>query len=381
MKFLSLIWAGLWRRPTRTILTVLSITIAFVLVGLLQGVNVGFEEVIAKARRDLMTTNARVRGSPPMPIAMREKIASVPGVAEVVPRAYFVGMFRPPPYYDVAAIATIPDRFFALRPSLVATPEGVKAMRSVRTGMLVTPALLAYNDWKIGDTITLRSRELKLDGSPDWTFEIVGTFDSVKNPNSAALAVINYDYLDAYRAANRGTAETFYLRIADPSHSIATAAAIDATFANSGHATRTQSDQERAEANTRQMGDIAFFTNAILCAVLFTLLFLTGNTMRQAIQERIPEFGVLKAVGYSDRTVFGLAIAETLVLYAAGAFLGLAIAVALVPFAQDLSASITVSLQVIARAAALAAIFALLSAALPGWQLYRMPVVDSLAAR
>jgi putative ABC transport system permease protein len=379
MRFLPLVWAGLWRRPARTILTFLSITIGFVLVGLLQGVNAGFDEVIAKARRDLMTTNVRVRGSPPMPIAMRDKIAGIPGVAEVVPRAYFTGVYRPP--YDVAAIATIPDRFFALRPRLAAVPEGVKAMQSVRSGMLITPALLAYNDWKVGDTITLRSRELKIDGSPDWTFEIVGTFDSVENPNTATLAVINYDYLDAYRVANRGTAELFYIRIEDPKRSIATAATIDATFANSPYATRTQSDQERAEASTRQMGDIAFFTNAILFAVLFTLLFLTGNTMRQAVQERIPEFGVLKAVGYSDGRVFGLAVAEALAIYAAGAVCGLALASALVPFVRDISASITVSPVVIARAAALALIFALLSVALPSWRLYRMPVVDSLAAR
>jgi putative ABC transport system permease protein len=379
MNYLSLVWAGLWRRPARTVFTVLSITIAFLLVGLLQGVNAGFAEVIAAARRDLMTTDARVRGSPPMPIAMMEKIANIPGVAEVVPRAYFTGVLRPP--YDVAAIATVPDRFFALRPGLAATPEGLQAMQAVRSGMLATPALLKVNEWKLGDKVTLRSRELKTDGSGDWSFDIVGTFDAVENPNTAAFAIINYAYFDAYRVANRGTAERFYIRIADATRSIATAAAIDAAFANSPYATRTRSDQERAEADTRQMGDIAFFTNSILGAVLFTLLFLTGNTMRQSIHDRIPEFGLLKAVGYSDARVVGLALAETLGLYIVGACFGLSLAAAVAPFARDISETISVSSTVVARAAALAFALAAVSVALPSWRLLRLPVVESLAGR
>jgi putative ABC transport system permease protein len=379
LKYLPLLWAGLWRRPARTVFTLLSISIAFVLVGLLQGVTVGFDEAIAAARRDLMTVNARVRGSPPMPIAMMEEIANVPGVAEVVPRAYFVGAHRPP--YDVVAIATLPDRFFALRPGLAAEADGVKAMASVRNGMLATPALLTFNEWKVGDTITLRSRELKTDGSGDWSFQIVGTFDSVKNPNTSALGVINYAYLDDYRVANRGTAELFYIRIEEAKRSVATAAAIDAAFVNSAYATRTQSDQERAEANTRQMGDIAFLTNSVLAAVLFTLLFLTGNTMRQSVQDRVSEFGLLKAVGYSDSRVSGLALTEALVLYLGGACLGLAVAAALAPLAKELSQSLTVSATVFTRAMVLAICFALVSVALPSWRLYRLAVADSLAGR
>jgi len=37
VKYLMLIWAGLWRKKTRTILTMLSIVVAFLLFGLLQG--------------------------------------------------------------------------------------------------------------------------------------------------------------------------------------------------------------------------------------------------------------------------------------------------------------------------------------------------------
>jgi putative ABC transport system permease protein len=379
VKFLPLVWAGLWRRPVRSALTVLSITIAFLLVGLLQGVNAAFVEVIAAARRDLMTVNARVRGSPPMPIAMRASIANMPGVVEVVQRAYFTGIYRPP--YDVAAIATEPDGFFRLRPKLTTDAGSLAAMRTVRSGLLATPALLAMYELAVGDKVTLRSRELKVDGSGDWTFDIVGTFDSVTNPNTAALAVINYAYFDEYRVANRGTAELFYIRIADPTRSVATAAAIDRGFANSPYATRTRSDQERAEANAAQMGDIAFFTNTILGAVLFTLFFVTANTMRQSVQDRIAEFGVLKALGYSDAKVFGLALLEVLALYAAGACLGLALAAGIAPLVDDVAGAISVSWRVAVQALAIAAVLAMVSVALPSLRLYRLNPAGALAHR
>lgn len=379
MKLLPLVWAGIWRKPARSIFTVLSIAIAFVLIGLLQGVNAGFDQAIAAAARDFLITNVRVRGSPPMPIAMLEQIRTVPGVVEVVPRAYFVGSYRPP--YDTPALATEPRRFFALRPALVVEPKYLDEIERVRTGLLATPALLRFYDWKIGDLVTLRSRALKRDGSGDWTFTVVGTFDSKNDPNTAVFGVINYSYFDATRVADRGTAELFYVHISDATRSVATAAAIDRLFANSPHETRTYSDQERAEANAKQMGDIALFTNAILGAVLFMLLLLTGNTMRQSIQERIPEFGVLKAIGYSSAKCFALALAEASAIYLFAALIGLALAAMLAPLGREVATSISVSGDVVLRAIAAAIALAFLSVALPSWRVCRLSVIAALAAR
>jgi putative ABC transport system permease protein len=379
MKFLPLIWSGLWRKPARTLLTAASIAIAFLLIGLLQGVNAGFDTAIAKARRDYLMTDARVRGSPPMPIAMLEQIKKVPGVVAATQRAYFVADYRPP--YGIAAIATEPERFFELRPNLASNAEALEAMRRTRNGMLATPPLLKMFDWKIGDAVTVRSRELKQDGSGDWEFVIVGVFDAVETPTDTALAVINYAYLDGARVANRGTVERFYVRIADPNRSVITANAIDRLFENSSYPTRTRSDQERAEADTRQMGDIAFFTNAIVAAVLFTLLFLTGNTMRQSIEERLGDFAVLKAVGFSDEKCFGFALLEAVAIFTVAAIAGLALAAAIAPLAREVSATIAVSWSVVIQALLLAILLALVSVALPSWRLYRLSVIAALGRR
>ena len=112
--------------------------------------------------------------------------------------------------------------------------------------------------------------------------------------------IVNYAYFDEARMFDKGRAFAFIASIDDPLRSPQVCAAIDALFANSPDETLTQNETEYAQAQLRQLGDVGAMVNAIVGAVLFTLLFLTGNTMRQAVRERIPELAVLKAIGYSD---------------------------------------------------------------------------------
>jgi putative ABC transport system permease protein len=375
MKFMPLIWAGLWRRPVRTILTASSIVIAFVLLGLLQGVNAGFDKAIAAANRNFLVTGTRVRGGANMPISAINKILSVPGVKNVAPRAYFMEDDQRSGGNYLAALATEPELFFRMLPGAKVDRKNLDAMRRTRTGLLLTPEALELFKWKVGDTITIRSKTLQMDGNPDWTFSILGTFTM---PQTTYFGVINYDYLDSNRAADRGTAEIFYVEIEDPTRAIATGAAIDRIFANSAHESRTRSQQQRAEARARQMGDVRLFTNAILGAVLFTLAFLTGNTLRQSLQDRSREFAVLKVLGYSSNGVLGLAFSEALLLYLPPALVGLGVARLLAPQWQEDFGSIVVSSGVVVMGLASAVILAFVGAALPAWTLSRAPMAGAL---
>jgi putative ABC transport system permease protein len=381
VKFFPLVWAGLWRRPVRSILTAICIVIAFVLLGLLEGVNAGFERAIADAHRDVLVVGTRVRGGRNMPISSIDEIRSIRGVNEVAPRAYFMGAVGDTEGHVVGSIATVPDVFFRLVPALVATKEGLDAMRTTRAGMLVSAGLLEMFNWKIGDTITLRSETPRIDGTRDWAFRIVGRIETPEIKGPAYFSIINYDYYDESRAEDRGTAETFYVRIDDPTKAVATGAAIDRIFANSSHETRTRSQQARAESRAKQMGDIQFFTNAVMGAVLFTLAFLTGNTLRQSLQDRSREFAVLKAMGYSGGTVLSLAFAEALLLYLPPAVFGLGIARLLAPLWEESVGRIVVSPAVVAAGLICAACLALIGAALPASTLSRMPVASALGKR
>lgn len=379
MRFFPLVWAGLWRRPVRSILTAICIVIAFVLLGLLEGVNAGFERAIADAHRDVLAVMTRVRGGHAMPLSSMNEIRRIRGVKEVAPRAYFMGAVGDADGHVVGSIATDPDTFFRLIPALVATPEGLAAMRATRAGMLASQGLLDLLNWKIGDTILLRSATPRIDGTSEWTFNLVGTIKTGREPSY--FTIIRYDYYDASRVEDRGTAEMFYVRIDDPTKAVATGAAIDRIFANSSHETRTRSQQARAESRAKQMGDIRFFTNAVMGAVLFTLAFLTGNTLRQSLQDRSREFAVLKAMGYSGGHVLSLAFGEALLLYLPPAVLGLGIARLLAPMWRETVGSIVVSPPVVVAGLICAACLAFIGAALPASSLSRMPVAFALGKR
>ncbi len=225
----------------------------------------------------------------------------------------------------------------------------------------------------------------RADGSSDWVFEIVGIYD-LEQTEWATRFFANYAYINEGRAAAKDTAVQFLVGIKDPGRSAQVAQAIDDLFANSPNQTVTQNEKDFIESLLRQIGDISFLVNGIVGAVLFTLLFLTSNTMAQSVRERIPELAVLKTVGFSDATVQWLVLAEALLLSVVSAVLGLAAASVVLPaIAQQLSAQglgpMRVAPVVIAAGMATAVLLALVSGVLPARRARRLDIVAALAGR
>jgi putative ABC transport system permease protein len=380
MKLAHLIWSGLWRSPARSAFTLLSVAVAFVLFGLLQGLNAGFDAAIRNSRLDGLTTNPRVPGGPLMPLSALAQIERMPGVLVVTQRGYFIGTYQEPKN-AVALLAVDAPKWLEIRPAFSVSKSDRQKFMSTRAGLLAGRALLKQFGWKVGQHIPLVSQTQKTDGSSTWVFEIVGTLELPEKPDAVTFGLIHYDYLDAARVTDRGTVDQYMIRLSDPNRSAQIALAIDRLFANSPHETRTRSDKERAQFQLKQIGDMTFITNAIVGAVFFTLLFLTGNTMRQSIRERIPEFAVLKTVGFTDATVFAIVFAEAVVLCLLAAVAGLAIAYVASHWATDIVGPIRVSWAVIVAGLGTAVVVALISAALPAYKVRQLRVVDALAGR
>jgi putative ABC transport system permease protein len=381
VKFLHLVWTGLWRSRTRAVLTLLSIAVAFVLFGLLQGINAWFDGSLPGLRADRLIVVSRVSQLEPLPSAHLRRIEKVPGVR----RATLVGAL--PAIYqrrgnDVLVLATDPSVLFDIYPDWHVSPDELQAMSARRTGALVGAALMKAYGWKLGDRLPLRTSVVQQDGSTDWSFEIVGTYNVMGATTQENRIIVNYAYFDEARMFDRGRAFAFIASIDDPQQSSRICAAIDALFANSPDETLTQNEAEYAQSQLRQLGDVGLMVNAIVGAVLFTLLFLTGNTMRQAVRERIPEFAVLKAIGFSDGSVTALVLAEAVLLCVVAASLGLAVAAAVFPVTAALGISggglppgVFASGMVVALALALA------SGLPPAWRAHRLTIVDALAGR
>jgi len=128
----------------------------------------------------------------------------------------------------------------------------------------------------------------------------------------------------------------------------------------------------------KQFGDVGFVLRAILGAVFFTLLFLTGNTMMQSVRERTPELAVLKTLGFSDTKVLGLVIGEALLLCLLAAVVGLAASYALIPVVRSVLQGVSASPSLLPHGLGLAALLALLVGTPPALRAMRLNVVDAL---
>ena len=380
MKFLPLVWSGLWRKRARTVLTLLSVITAFLLFGMLQGVIAAFDKSVESAAVDRLSVVSKVSFTEALPMSYLAQIESIPGVAGVAYESWF-GTYYQDKKNVVFSFPVDPQRYFPIVPELNITPEQTQAMTRTRTGALVGGALARKNGWKVGQRVSLHSVIwTKMDGGSDWEFDIVGIFES-KNANFNSIFYLNHEYFEEGRNFGKGTVGWYVVRLSDPNHAPQVAQAIDARFANSRDETKTQSEKEFQQSFLKQMGDIGFIVRSILGAVFFTLLFLTGNTMMQSVRERIPELAVLKTLGFTDRGVLTLVLAESLLLCLFAAAIGLALAALIFPMMKDFLGEPTLPARVLVLGAVIATVLAFVTGLPPALRAKRLNIVDALAGR
>jgi putative ABC transport system permease protein len=380
VKYLPLVWAGIWRKPGRAVLMGLQTVSAFALFGLLQGLASSVHEFIENSHRNRLYVNSSVSTRDPLPIAMRARIEKIAGVERVNERAMFMGTYQKPDA-GVLIMGTHPEDFFSVIDEMRVSKEAIAATKSVRSGAIVGRWAMTRFGWKVGDRIVLQTPLVRRDGSRDWSFDIVGIFDIPVRPRDAQIVVANYDYVNEARLINRDTADLFVVKISDPQNGPTVALAIDNAFANSSHETRTQSEADLLTAQLQRAADLDFIVTGVIGAVFFALLFSTGALMMQAIRERRPELAVLKTVGFTDRKVMALILTEAIVFCLAAASIGLAIATLLQPFARQQFTIASMPVIVLVAGVLFALALALIGGAVPAWRGLRLQVVDALAGR
>jgi putative ABC transport system permease protein len=384
-KYASLLCAGIFRKPGRTVLTVLQIVIAFALFGVLQGIKTGVDLAIAAARADLLDVRPKVGGSSPLPLAYLDRIKALPGVKVVSLLNGFSATYQNPTQeLYVLAIDPNDKAWLTESPEIFKiSPDSLDALAKRRTGALVSTELEKKYGWKLGDQIPLLSPStLQTDGSDVWTFNVVGTYAIHELGGSGGdLIVINNAYLDEARSQDRGTVQHFHVVTTDPQRAIAVAEAIDHEFANSANETRTQSYRESAQRQMKSVGDLDFTIRSIVSAVFVALLFSTATMTAQSIRERTVELAILKAVGFSDRAVFALIAAESIVVWTVAAALGLLLATIAFPYAARMVPGIAMPWVVVESGLAMAVVIALASASVPAFRAARLNVATALAAQ
>ena len=386
LKFLPLIWAMLWRSKTRTWLTFLSIVVAFLLFGLLQSVTGAFEAGVRLAADDQLMVTYRQGLTKLLPTSYLSRIQRIDGVALADGNMWVGGWFRDQKN-QIATIAVSHETFPQFDDRILIAEDQLQAFRTTRMGAVAGRELAQKNGWKIGDRIPLNSSPKK-DGSTVWEFQLVGLMDLDDRRVGQHVPMMNlyvrFDYYDELTPWP-GHVVWYAVRVTDPKRASAVAKAIDREFANSELETRTQTMAEFQRGFLKQFGDVGLIMSSILGAVFFTLLLVAGNTMMQAYRERVPELAVLKTLGFTDRRVAALVLAESLLLCGFAAAIGMVLAAVAIPMIRDAMAQFLAGLTLenltLAAAAVLALALGMLAALVPAWRSARLSVIEALAVK
>jgi len=385
MKYLHLIWAALFRSKTRTLLTLLSVVAAFLLFGMLDSVRVAFNSSANVDGYDRLIATSKLSITQSLPYSLQSQIESVPGVASAAYAQWFGGIYQDQRnFFPNFAIG---PGYMEMYPEYLLPPEQLKAFNTTRTGAIVGEALAKQYGWKLGDTVPLQATIFPTKGSNDWTFKLVGIFKVAdkKRQGEERQLMFTWKYFDEANDYIKGQVNWFVIDLVDANQATQVARAIDALSENSDHETKTDTEQAFNQAFFKQFADVGLIVTAIMSAVFFTLLLLTGNTMAQAVRERIPELAVLKTIGFSNRSVLLLVLFEAILLIVIGGAIGLGIATVLMPAVSSASGGVvqlgTVPTPTWLLGLGLMLAIGIVVGALPALRAMRLNIVDALAGR
>jgi putative ABC transport system permease protein len=384
MKFLPLIWAAIMRKPVRTVLTLLSVMIAFTLFGITIGMNATFDKVAAGAHDDRIFTNQRFFGTG-MPLAQAGQTARLPGVAQV---AYFdvLAGYHENQRNRAFALMTS-DNYGKMFPDWPITPAQWDMLHKTRDGILVSRIQAEHWHVKPGDIFTIASTQDKRADGKAWNLKVLAVVPDVAYMTGGFM-LGNYEYFNkAQPLGKQDKIGQIATQVSDPSQTAAIAQQIDNHFANS--ATATLSTTEKAALDISNSGlDLAALDRKIALAGMFMVLFLTANGIAQSVRERLAEFATLKTIGFTDRAVVQLVFLEAALPCLLGALLGVGLAAflsgqlpRLFPPGQGTPPLPTMTAMVFVWAAVCAGAVALISAALPALRLKRMDIATALSGR
>jgi putative ABC transport system permease protein len=321
MKFFPLLFANLRRRKIRTILTIGSFGVAMFLFGILGSIHYGFRQGIDIAGADRLVVIGRTSMMQPLPITYLPRLRRLPGVRDAAHATWFGGVYQDARNF-FPQFVIVPEDWRRMYPEYVVDPAQWSGFLGDRQGCVIGAKLAQRFGWAVGSRIPLKAPGYLGGGS--WDFNVRAIYRGTRQGDDETQLWLRHDYF--YEKAPQywqGIVGWYVVRVADADQALSVARAIDAEFGNSASETRTQTESAFAAGFVQQMGNIEFLLLAIGGVVFFTLLLVTGNTMAIAVRERTGELAVLKAIGFSDRFVLGLVLAESLLIAAIGGGLGL----------------------------------------------------------
>lgn len=393
MSFLQLVLVNLGRNKRRTLLTTLSVMVAVFLFCALGGVLDTLQEAIEIGSKTRLITRNKISLVFPMPMSYRERIAAVPGVKEVAVQNWFGGTDPKDPRNFYAQFG-VDESFFriyrndveiieASPPQAAAgVPEGLDpglaAYLEEQSAAVVGRKLMEKMGWTLGQTITINGTIYP----GEWPFTIRAVYAARDRSFGEETLLFPFRYLDQKGMGGRSQVGIYVLELSEGDRAPEVAREVDALFENSAAATLTESEQAFQAGFVSMYGNVPFVLRVIGIAVVFAILLVAANTMVMAIRERTSEIGVMKTLGFEDRTVFLLVVAEAAVITLGGGAAGALLAKFLIE-GSDFNMGgflppMSVYWSTVVTGIAIALLMGAVSGLIPAWQAARLRIVDAL---
>ena len=382
MRYLHIVWRNLLRRKIRTIFTVLSIFVAFVLFGILMAVRAAFSMGIDLAGADRLMVLNKISLIMPLPGSYQQKIRDIEGVKDVTHANWFGGYFQETKN-QFANMAVDPQTWLRMYPEFVVTEDEKAAWLADRQGAIVGIDTAKRFGWKVGDRVPLQATIFRRPDGAAWEFNIRGIYDSPVKGTDKSQLFFHYAYLnESLRTTPLGNQVGWYvIKVDDPDQSPAIAKKIDQLFANSQDETKTDSEKAFVAGFAKQIGNISLITQLIASAAIFMILIVTANTMAQSIRERTSELAVLKTLGFGDGRVLSMVLLESCLLALLGGGLGLAVSWFIVSLGDPTSGFLPMfyfPVKDLIAGIGLVLLLGIVAGAFPAWQAGRLRIVDAL---
>jgi putative ABC transport system permease protein len=383
MKFMHIVWKNLMRRKIRTIFTLLSIFVAFVLFGYLMAIRSAFSMGIDLAGADRLMVLNKISIIMPLPVSYKDRIKQIEGVKDVTFANWFGGYYQETKN-QFPNMAVDAENWFRMYSEFAVPDDQMKAWLADRQGAIIGADLAKRFGWKVGDRVPLQATIFSRPDRRAWEFNISGIYDSPVKGTDKTQLFFHWELLnEVLRDTRFGNQVGWYvIKVNNPEQSTSISRTVDTMFANSPTETKTDSEKNFVAGWAKQIGNIGLMTQLIAAAAIFMMLLVTANTMAQSIRERTSELAVLKTLGYGDGRVLWLVLAESCVLALVGGIAGLALSWTLVTVGGDPTGSFLPQFFFPTKDVVIGVLMVVMlgfaAGAIPALQAQRLRIVDAL---
>jgi len=313
----------------------------------------------------------------PLPLSHEAKIATVPGIVDIA-KLQWLGAYYKEPKNFFANFAVDHEKMEKVWDDYTVPKDQMDAFKADRRGAIVGPELVKRYGWKIGDRVVLVGTIFP------WNPEVTirGIYQHKIDSSSFFL---HFDYFHEATVEMTGSmVGTFWVRVKDPKDMAAISQKIDDMFKNSDYPTETFTEKEFQHQFMAMIGNIKLLFSVVALCSIFMVILLAALTMSMAARERVTEIAVLKAIGFTSRTILTLMLVEFVTLGFLGGALGTFGAkliykmVNMTEITQGFLVNFGVNAKTAITCLAGAVIVGFLAGGLPALRSARLSVVDGL---